>query len=136
LSGLMASGVMVRAIRTSQRSFVAPQSRVGYHEPVSPQGCAREVPSCAYRPLVMKSHALVGVGMPTTVVIVLTQAPLWMAAVLIPALVLCVLVATVFPQDSADRLEWWHDYRHAPARRRSRRRRAEPIPQQRQRGPK
>lgn len=37
----------------------------------------------------------------------LAQAPLWAMVVCIIAGLLCALVNSVFPQDSADRLAWW-----------------------------
>lgn len=60
-------------------------------------------------------------GLSTTTLLVLAQAPWWVAAMLIGAAVICVLVRDVFPQESAHRLEWWIDHRAARARRSHRR---------------
>ena len=78
------------------------------------------------RPRIKKAAASSAIGLSTTgIVIALTQAPWWIAAMLIPAALLCALVRMVFPQKSTDRLEWWRDRRRAQAhRRRMQRRRA------------
>jgi hypothetical protein len=49
--------------------------------------------------------AVGGIGLSTTTVSAVVWAPWWIAAMLIFATVLCALVARVFPQESADRLE-------------------------------
>lgn len=80
----------------------------------------------------------------TSSIIAVIYAPRWIATMIILAVLLCVLVWLVFPQDSLDRLTWWRERCSAKARRRAERqnartrRRAErqniqALPQQRDR---
>lgn len=70
----------------------------------------------------IKAVAFGATGLSAAVIAVVRAAPWWMVAVLITVAALCALVETVFPQESADRLEWWRDYRRAQAGSRSRER--------------
>lgn len=51
----------------------------------------------------------------------LNDGPWWITALLICAASSAVLVQTVFPQESADRLEWWRDRRRIRTRAKLRR---------------
>jgi len=42
---------------------------------------------------------------------VLADGPWWATSLLVSAALACALVETLFPQESADRLEWWRDRR-------------------------
>ena len=48
--------------------------------------------------------------------VALADGPWWIVALLICAVSFITLVQTVFPQESADRLEWWRDRRRTRAR--------------------
>jgi hypothetical protein len=69
----------------------------------------------------------------TSSIIAVIYAPWWIATMIILAVLLCVLVSLVFPQDSLDRLKWWHERCSAKARRRAARQNVQALSQQRDR---
>jgi hypothetical protein len=63
-------------------------------------------------PAGLVAGAGVGVGtavLSPSIVSTLATVPWWLAAALIMAGVLCAVVRSVFPQESAHRLEWWRE---------------------------
>jgi hypothetical protein len=70
------------------------------------------------RPRGSKTATFGALGMGAAGIVALATAPWWIAAAILAGSVLCALVGMVFPQDSADRLEWWLDRRRNRRRRR------------------
>ena len=56
----------------------------------------------------------IGLGLPALAA-ALANGPWWITALLICVASSIALVQTVFPQESADRLEWWRDRRRTRA---------------------
>lgn len=60
-------------------------------------------------------------GLSSATGLAIIGAPWWIAMMVVIATLLCTLVQSVFPQESADRLEWWRDRRRTKTRERTRR---------------
>lgn len=66
-------------------------------------------------------HVVSAVGIAGAPVTAVVGAPLWTTVMLATGGLLLAFVHAVFPQESADKLDWWRDRRGLPRRRRRRR---------------